>query len=95
MIDLKILGSVSQTTEGELRNTFSEKGIVTDVQLKYTKSGKFRHFAFVGYQSNAEAEAAVQYFNQSYFKSLKITVELCTALGKIIVIYFKRIQQAM
>lgn len=70
-----------QVTDDELKNVFGEKGVVTDVQLKYTKDGKFRHFAFIGFQSDAEAEAAVHYFNQSYFKSLRISVQPCPALG--------------
>lgn len=55
--------------------------MVTDVQLKYTKDGVFRQFAFVGYRTVEEANAAVQYFNNSCIKTTKITVEPCAALG--------------
>ncbi|XP_065213058.1 probable RNA-binding protein 19 [Planococcus citri] len=71
----------SSVTEKKLKGKFSEKGVVTDVQLKYTKDGKFRHFGFVGYQTREEAEAAVEYFDKSYFNSLRITVQFCSELG--------------
>jgi len=68
-----------------LREIFSEKGVITDVQLKYTKTGKFRHFAFVGFQNEEEAKAALDYFDNTFLHSLRIKVEKCTELGK----YFK------
>lgn len=76
--------TVVQITEDKLKEKFSEKGVVTDVQLKYTKDGKFRHFGFVGYQTKKEADAAIEYFDKSYFNSLRITVEPCSQLGMII-----------
>ena len=57
-----------QVTEQKLKEIFSEKGIVTDVQLKYTPDGKFRRFGFVGYQTEEEASAAVNYFNNTCIK---------------------------
>lgn len=68
-------------TEDELRQKFSEQGLVTDVQLKFTKDGRFRQFAFVGFSSEEEANRAIDYFNKSFFKSTRITVERCAQLG--------------
>ncbi|XP_021914789.1 probable RNA-binding protein 19 isoform X2 [Zootermopsis nevadensis] len=68
------------TTE-KLHEIFSEKGIVTDVQLKYTKDGRFRQFGFVGFKTEEEAENAVLYFNNSCIKASRIKVELCAGLG--------------
>ncbi|XP_050534142.1 probable RNA-binding protein 19 [Daktulosphaira vitifoliae] len=68
-------------TDEQIRKTFSQKGIITDVQLKFTKEGKFRHFAFVGYQSKEEAKAALEYFDNSFLKSARIKVEQCAELG--------------
>ncbi|XP_014480667.1 PREDICTED: probable RNA-binding protein 19 [Dinoponera quadriceps] len=68
-------------TETKLRELFSEKGVVTDVQLKYTKEGKFRRFAFVGYKTEEQAQLAQSYFNQSCIETCKISVELCCNLG--------------
>ncbi len=79
---LKFTNVFFKVTEEELKKKFGEKGQVTDVQLKYTKNGKFRHFAFVGFQNESEADTAIQHFNQSFFNSLRITVERCAELGK-------------
>lgn len=68
-----------------MKEIFSEKGVITDVQLKYTKTGKFRHFAFVGFQNEEEAKAALDYFDNTFLHSLRIQVEKCSELGK----YFK------
>jgi RNA recognition motif-containing protein len=54
---------------------------VTDLQLKYTKEGKFRGFAFVGYRTEEEANAARNYFNGTYIGAAKIDVRTCTDLG--------------
>ncbi|KAH0813088.1 hypothetical protein GEV33_009705 [Tenebrio molitor] len=69
------------TTEEKLRDIFQQKGTVTDVQLKYTPDGKFRQFAFVGYQLEDEAQEAIKYFNNMFVKTKKITVEHCALLG--------------
>lgn len=54
---------------------------MTDVQLKFTKEGKFRHFAFVGFQNGDEAQAALDYFDNTFLNSLRIKVEPCSELG--------------
>ncbi|KAL5233247.1 hypothetical protein ACI65C_000657 [Semiaphis heraclei] len=68
-------------TDDKLKEIFSEKGVITDVQLKYTKTGKFRHFAFVGFQNEEEAKAALDYFDNTFLHSLRIQVEKCSELG--------------
>ncbi|KAL1478157.1 hypothetical protein MTO96_035176, partial [Rhipicephalus appendiculatus] len=67
--------------EERLREFFSTKGTVTDLQLKYTKEGVFRRFAFVGFKDEAQAAAAKEYFNNSYLDTSKLQVEICAALG--------------
>lgn len=64
-----------------MRELFDQKGHITDIQLKYTKEGVFRQFAFVGYQSEAEATAAVEYFNDTCIQTSRLKVEICAALG--------------
>jgi RNA-binding proteins (RRM domain) len=56
---------------------------VTDVQLKYTTEGKFRRFAFIGYHREDQAQAALDYFNNTYVFSSRIKVEKCSNLGKV------------
>lgn len=54
---------------------------MTDVQLKYTKDGVFRKFAFVGYSNEDDASQAIQYFNNTCIDTSRIAVEVCAALG--------------
>jgi multiple RNA-binding domain-containing protein 1 len=70
-----------QITEEKLKTTFSRKGLVTDLQLKYTKEGKFRGFAFVGFRTEDEANEARDYFHGTYIGAAKIDVRTCTDLG--------------
>lgn len=57
---------------------------MTDVQLKYTKDGKFRQFAFIGYKTEEQAKLAQSYFNEIFIDTCKISVEQCANLGIII-----------
>jgi multiple RNA-binding domain-containing protein 1 len=66
--------------EQKLHKLFSQKGIVTDLQLKY-KDGKFRQFCFVGYENEESAKQAADFFNDTFVGTSKVKVELCTALG--------------
>ncbi|XP_011866993.1 PREDICTED: probable RNA-binding protein 19 [Vollenhovia emeryi] len=68
-------------TDARLKELFSQKGIVTDVQLKYTKDGKFRRFAFIGYKTEEQAQLAQSYFDQTCIDTCKISVEPCANLG--------------
>ena len=68
-------------TDAKLRTTFAKHGAVTDLQLKY-KDGKFRGFAFIGYQTDAEAGAAKKYLDGTFVGAAKIKVEICNELGE-------------
>ncbi|XP_064536411.1 probable RNA-binding protein 19 [Drosophila montana] len=70
-----------QISEDKLRNIFGTKGTITDLQLKYTPDGKFRQFCFVGYSSEAEAQAAIKHFNNTCIQTSRVRVESCAALG--------------
>lgn len=54
---------------------------MTDVQLKYTKDGVFRRFAFIGFKTEDQANAAQAYFDKSCIDTSRISVELCAGLG--------------
>ncbi|XP_072949367.1 probable RNA-binding protein 19 [Epargyreus clarus] len=71
----------NKVTVEKLKDIFSEKGEITDVQLKYTKDGKFRNFGFVGFRSEEQAAAAKEYFDGTCINSMKISVEACANLG--------------
>jgi len=49
---------------------------VTDAKLVHKKDGTFRRFGFIGYKTAADAQAAVNWFNGSYFGSAKVQVEV-------------------
>ena len=65
----------------KLQEIFSQYGTVTDVKLMFTKSGKFRKFAFVGYQQESEAEKARKVFNNSLILNQKVVIETCRNFG--------------
>lgn len=69
--------------EDRLREFFSSKGVITDLQLKYTKEGVFRRFAFVGYKNEEQAAAAKEYFHNAYLDTSKLQVDICHALGDV------------
>merc|ERR1711874_518941 len=68
------------TTENDLKKHFSKKGNLTDVNLKY-RDGEFRGFAFLGFENPQDAQEACQFFNRTYIKQSKITVEICHDIG--------------
>ncbi|KAK0097935.1 hypothetical protein PV326_012614 [Microctonus aethiopoides] len=68
-------------TEKKFKEIFSAKGLVTDVQLKYTKEGKFRRFGFVGYKTEEQAKEALAYFDKTCIETARIIVESCAGLG--------------
>uniref|UniRef100_J3M1B0 RRM domain-containing protein n=1 Tax=Oryza brachyantha TaxID=4533 RepID=J3M1B0_ORYBR len=67
--------------ERRLREVFSRKGEVTDAKVIRTKDGKSRQFAFVGFRTNEEAEEALEYFNNTYIETCKITCEVARKIG--------------
>uniref|UniRef100_A0A1Q3G5K5 Acetyltransferase-14 n=1 Tax=Plutella xylostella TaxID=51655 RepID=A0A1Q3G5K5_PLUXY len=71
----------NKVTAEYLKEIFSQKGEVTDVQLKYTKDGKFRNFGFVGFRTEEQAAAAREYLDGSCVRSMKIDVQVCANLG--------------
>ncbi|XP_010491106.1 PREDICTED: multiple RNA-binding domain-containing protein 1-like [Camelina sativa] len=63
--------------EDRLRDVFSQKGEITDVELKrLSDDGRSRQFAFIGFRNEQEAQAAITYFNKSFIDTLKISVEV-------------------
>lgn len=67
--------------EEQVRKHFESFGPITDLQLKYTKDGIFRRFAFVGYLNDEQAQRAIDKLNKTYIGTSKIIVEQCFALN--------------
>lgn len=61
--------------EERLQSIFGKYGQVTDCSLKFTKDGKFRKFAFIGYRDQQEAETAVKQLNKTFIDTARIQVE--------------------
>ncbi|ORY54804.1 uncharacterized protein BCR38DRAFT_145735 [Pseudomassariella vexata] len=64
--------------EADFRKHFSSRGHITDVKLKPE-----RGIAFVGYKSPEEAAEAVKYFNRSFIRMSKLSVELAKPIGDV------------
>ena len=71
----------SKAKEKRLREMFSRCGEVTDIKLLKSRSGAFRRFGFVGFVSEAQAEAAMQHYNNTFIDASKITVEIAKPYG--------------
>ncbi|CAP24384.1 Protein CBR-RBD-1 [Caenorhabditis briggsae] len=71
----------STCTEQQLRKFFEKYGQISDASLKYTKEGKFRGFAFVGFLDESSASNAMAKSNQTFFNSKRLTVEECRPFG--------------
>ncbi|XP_045606237.1 probable RNA-binding protein 19 [Procambarus clarkii] len=69
-----------QITEDDIKTQFSLKGNITDVKLKY-KNGEFRRFGFIGYEKHEDAQAACNFFNNTFIKQSRVTVEICQDYG--------------
>ena len=70
-----------RATEAQLREQFSQCGEITDVKLVKSRAGVFRHFGFIGFVSETQAEAAVKHFNDTYIQASKISVEVARPYG--------------
>ena len=68
--------------ESRLRELFtSQGGELTDLKLCYTKDGKFRKFAFIGFREDKDAQKAMKYLDKTFVDTSKIQVELCKNIG--------------
>lgn len=53
-----------------MRKRFSQKGEITDIQLKSEKRN-----AFIGFKTSEQAQEAIDYFNKTFINSCKISVK--------------------
>ncbi|VDM63460.1 unnamed protein product [Angiostrongylus costaricensis] len=71
----------SNCTEEKLRAFFKKYGTLSDCTLKYTTEGKFRKFAFVGFDNAENAKKALKETHLSYMDSSRLQVEECKPFG--------------
>lgn len=63
------------TTETDLQSHFSQAGTVESVSvMRERETGRARGFAFVEMSNDAEAQAAIQQFNDQPFGGRRLTV---------------------
>lgn len=65
-------------SEDDFRKHFAQVAPTTDVKLIPR-----RRIGFVGYGSGEEAAKAVKYFNKSFIRMSKISVELAKSVGAV------------
>ena len=58
------------------KSYFSKFTTPTDASLSYQKNGTFRNFGFIGFKTAEDAQKAVDYWNNTYFDTSKISVSL-------------------
>ena len=69
-------------TQDRLKSHFSLQGLeITDCKL-VTRDGKSRGFSFIGFKTESQAEKAIQYYNNTFIDTLRITVELAKTIGE-------------
>lgn len=76
MSRLIVKGLPTNCTEEKLRNHFKSFGNITDCSLKYTKDGKFRRFAFVGFETDGSAQKAIENLHNTFMGASRLMVEI-------------------
>ncbi|KAI5785951.1 hypothetical protein EDC01DRAFT_631859 [Geopyxis carbonaria] len=71
-----VKGLPHNISEGQFKSHFNQFAPTTDVRLI-----PHRRLGYIGYSSEADAAAAVKYFNKSYIQTSKIGVELANPIG--------------
>lgn len=64
-----------------MQKIFSQKGAITDVDIKRNSQGRSRHFAFIGFYKDSDAYEAIRTLNHTYINMNKIQVEKCVNLS--------------
>lgn len=67
--------------EDRLRQHFGQRGEVTDVKIMKTADGRSRLFGFIGFRTEKEAKAAMNFFNNTFIDTSKISVEMARPVG--------------
>ena len=68
-------------TEEEIKKHFSQKGVITDIKIMHKENGQSRNFCFIGFKTEQSAKEAIKYFNQTYLKTMKVSVEIAKLQG--------------
>jgi multiple RNA-binding domain-containing protein 1 len=78
---LIVKGLPKRYDESLLRDLFGTSVIVTDAKVMRTPDGRSRQFAFVGFRSERDADAARKRLNGTYVDSCQVKVEAARPVG--------------
>lgn len=67
--------------EHRLREHFGDKGEVTDAKVIRASDGHSRQFGFVGFKSAEDAQAALDYLNNSYLDTSRLSIQFAYQRG--------------
>ena len=81
-----IQGIPPNMSAGELKKHFSKQGVVTDA-----KTFGNRRIGYIGYKTAEEATKALKYFNKSYFRMSKLSVEFAHPVSQSVQNQYPRI----
>ncbi|RKO99197.1 hypothetical protein CXG81DRAFT_14842 [Caulochytrium protostelioides] len=89
MSRIVVKGLPKYVTDAELRahfaaapagaNSANGGSAITDLCVLRTPTGVSRQMAFIGYRTEADAQAAIQYFHRTYLDASRLTVERAEA----------------
>ena len=74
---LFVKGLPPNITAEDLRKHFSKQGTVTDARAFGN-----RRIGYIGYKNSVEAANALQYFNKTYYRLSKLSVELAEPVSR-------------
>lgn len=63
-------------TRDEFKQLFESQGTVTDAKIMFTKDGINRRFGYIGFKNESDAQKALEYFNNSFIDTCRITVDI-------------------
>ena len=72
-----VQGIPPSMSAGELKQHFCKQGVVTDA-----KTLGNRRIGYIGYKTAEEAAKALKYFNKSYLRMSKLSVELARPVSQ-------------
>ncbi|KAJ3814647.1 hypothetical protein F5876DRAFT_86271 [Lentinula aff. lateritia] len=79
--ELHVTGLSKQTTKHDLQKLFTKFGPVKDIRMAMNNDGKFRGFAFVEFENESDARAALDANNQE-LKGRRMAVTIADSRGK-------------
>ncbi|GAW06502.1 rna-binding protein prp24 [Lentinula edodes] len=79
--ELHVAGLSKQTTKHDLQKLFTKFGPVKDIRMAMDNDGKFRGFAFVEFENESHARAALDANNQE-LKGRRMAITIADSRGK-------------